>query len=85
MTRKELKDRFTEIVQVFKTLYLTEEGKKALEILEEEALFSKPTGVQSHEQYAYLAGKRDFFLWIHDICTISDEDLQAKIENLEKF
>ena len=84
MNKLNLEARFREMVGVFHEIYASDAGKKALGMIREESLFDKPTGLQPHEQYAYLAGKRDLFLWIKDLCEMSEEDVQTKIENLNR-
>lgn len=68
----------------FREIFNTEAGKRVLEYMEERSEFKKQQGVKSLEQYAYLQGMRDMYLWVVKNAFLSDEDLEKHCKYISK-
>lgn len=77
-------DRALEIINSFREVFGTTTGKKVLEYLEEESRINELGGICSHEQYAYMQGKKDIILIIKKILTAEPDIIKLYIDNIKE-
>ena len=77
-------DKAREIIHNFREVFGTTTGKKVLEYLEEESRLNELGGICSHEQYAYMQGKKDLILIIKKILTAEPDIIESYIDSIKE-
>ncbi len=73
-----------EMIKDFREVFGTAAGKRVLENLEQESRINELGGVCSHEQYAYMQGKKDIILIIKKILTAEPDIIKSYIDNIKE-
>ena len=73
-----------EMINDFREVFETTTGQKVLEYLEEESRMNELGGICSHEQYAYMQGKKDIILIIKKILTAEPDIIKSYIDNIKE-
>lgn len=72
-----------EMIILFQEVFASDSGERILQYLERECLEDDIVGVRSHEQYAYLQGKRDLLRVIKKLALADCDTLKEYLNKIK--